>query len=255
MADPKSRLLRIGDWALDVPVPNPGLQEWLNGPQAKAQLEAVAQEIYRAYRNYLPASRGPKPPGSGKRNLKKGAFAGVGQRQYKGQTKRYYAWVGNRALSYRPAKGKPYPRYIEYGKANADGTRTGGGYHLRNAAAMVARRRGLDDVAMSLLGGMSGAGTAPFQARPAKKLNDAELAKLRELAGGGAAAAERSARNRRRDAAARARAERSRANMGEQQRRQQRNQTPGTSQPAKNPRPPARNRKPNPFYDDPRSDD
>lgn len=210
MADPKNRLLRIGDWALDVPIPNPGLQAWLNSPQAKAALENVAQEVYRTYYNTLPkrsrrkSRKGDPPPGT----LKRGAFHGVGQRTYPGQTQRYYAWVGNRALSYRKTMGKPYPRFIEYGKANPDGTRTRAGYHLRRAAAMAAKSRGFDEAAMSLLGGDSGAGTDYGQARPARKrLNDEQRAKLRALAGGDPAVKAR------RDAARRAAAARSRENM------------------------------------------
>lgn len=181
MADPTGRLIRVGDWGLDIPVPNPGLQEWLNSEQARVALTEIAQEIYRAYVNYLPASRAKSNiPGSGMRNLKKGAFSGVGRRNYPGQTERYYAWVGNRALSYKATKGKPYPRFIEYGKANADGSRTGGGYQLRNAMLSVANRRGVGDAAMAYLGGGSHYNPAMHQARPA--MSEAKAEELRRLA-------------------------------------------------------------------------
>lgn len=212
MADPTGRLIRVGDWGLDIPVPNPGLQEWLNSEQARVALTEIAQEIYRAYVNYLPASRAKSNiPGSGMRNLKKGAFSGVGRRNYPGQTERYYAWVGNRALSYKATKGKPYPRFIEYGKANADGSRTGGGYQLRNAMLSVANRRGVGEAAMAYLGGGSHYNPAMHQARPA--IPKSEIEKMRELAKGDRGIAERAAATRRRQEAAKRNAARSRANI------------------------------------------
>jgi hypothetical protein len=223
MAD--SRLLRVGDWALDVAVPNKALAAWLNGPEAEAQLKRVADEIYRAYKNSLPRRTG---------NLKRGAYRKVERRKLPRQTERYYAWIGNEALSYRKKEGQPYPRAIEYGRKTKSGGRTKAGYQLRLAAAEVARRRGLDDAATAMLGGMSGAGTAHHQARPAQ-LSEEQLARMREMASGGntrrrpMTLQEKAAERARREQIARQRAARSRANMNEYG--------------AQNPRPP---RKPQP---------
>lgn len=179
MADPKGRLLRIGDWGLDVQIPNPALQEWLNSEECRVALEKIAQEVYRHYRNFLPASRAnPKIPGSGMENLKKGAFSRVGRRTYPGQTERYYAWVGNRALSYKATKGKPYPRFIEYGKTNADGTRTKAGAQLRRAMIAVADRRGATAAAVAYLG--DNYNPSMHQARPA--MSESKAAELRRQA-------------------------------------------------------------------------
>jgi hypothetical protein len=162
----ETRLLRVGDWALDVPVPNPGLQKWLNGPECEAALKDVVEEIYRYYINYLPVKTG---------RLRGKASTVVKRVGVPGQTRRYHGWVTNSALSYRKTKGKPYPRFIEYGKANVDaegnrtGTRTKAGMQLRNAAWQVANRRFGAQAAAAVLGGMSGAGTDLGQARPAPK--------------------------------------------------------------------------------------
>lgn len=186
----ETRLYHVGDkWALDVPIPNPGLQEWLNGPECEAQLKRITGEIYGYYVNALPQKTG---------NLREGAGTMVVRRGVPGQTERFHGWVTNRALSYRKTKGQPYPRFIEYGKANValppgykarktkkglmvfdernrfaskklyqrTGTRTKAGYQLRWAAEKVANRR-LTEAAMLATGGMSGAGTEHHQARPA----------------------------------------------------------------------------------------
>ena len=166
--DPSNRLLRVGDWALDIPIPNPALQEWLNGPECEAALREITGEIFRLYVNYLPRRTG---------TLRRGAGTMIQRMAVPGQTERWYGWVTNRALSYRKTKGKPYPRFIEYGKANVDehgnptGTRTPAGMQLRNAAYKVAERRmgTASEAARAVLGGMSGAGTSHHQAHPAKR--------------------------------------------------------------------------------------
>lgn len=181
----ETRLFRVGDWALDVPVPNPGLQKWLNGPECEAALKDVVEEIYRYYINYLPVKTG---------RLRSKASTVVKRVGVPGQTRRYHGWVTNSALSYRKTKGKPYPRFIEYGKANVDaegnrtGTRTKAGMQLRNAAWQVANRRFGAQAAAAVLGGMSGAGTDLGQARPAPKRDSGgtptPVEKLAELAKG-----------------------------------------------------------------------
>jgi hypothetical protein len=159
MADPKGRLFRVGDWGLDVPIPNPGLQKWLNSSEAKVQIDRVTREVFVAYQNSLPVKEGV---------LRAGARAGVGKRKYPGQSERYYGWVVNKALSYRPTTGQPYPRFIEYGKANADGTRTRAGHQLLRAAYLVAARRGAPAVELSALSDQFN-NPAHHQARPAKR--------------------------------------------------------------------------------------
>ena len=181
----ETRLFRVGDWALDVPVPNPGLQKWLNGPECEAALKDVVEEIYRYYINYLPVKTG---------RLRSKASTVVKRVGVPGQTRRYHGWVTNSALSYRKTKGKPYPRFIEYGKANVDaegnrtGTRTKAGMQLRNAAWQVANRRFGAQAAAAVLGGMSGAGTDLGQARPAPKRDSGgtptSVERLAELAKG-----------------------------------------------------------------------
>lgn len=164
----ENRLYRVGDkWALDIPIPNPGLQEWLNGPECEAQLRKVTTEIYNLYVNALPEKKGV---------LRKGAGTKVARRGEPGQTERFHGWVTNRALSYRKTEGKPYPRFIEYGRKNKSGVgRSKAGYQLRWAAETVAHRR-LSAAAMVAMGGESGsvfldgdsgAGTEHHQARPA----------------------------------------------------------------------------------------
>lgn len=160
MPDPKNRLFRVGDWELDVQIPNPALQAWLNGPEAKAAIEKLTRQVYVAYVNALPEITS---------TLKKGAKPGVGRRKYPGQSERYYGWVINSALSYRPREGEPYPRFIEYGKKNADGSRTKAGHHLLRAAYEVARARGVPAAQLAGLTSQLEANPALHQARPAKK--------------------------------------------------------------------------------------
>lgn len=203
MADPKGRLLRIGDWGLDVQIPNPALQEWLNSEECERALAKIAADVRRAYVNYLPRRRGV---------LKGGAFQGVGRRTPPGGTQRWYAWVGNRALSYRATKGQPYPRFIEYGKANTDGTRTGGGYQLHNAALLVARGRSAAAyaAATAYLGG-GNFNPEMHKARPA--VPKSEIEKMRAAAKAPQSVVDSAARTRRRNEIARRRAERSGANI------------------------------------------
>lgn len=233
-----ARLLRVGDYIFDVPIPNPALQEWLNSEDARKAIGRVVHEIRIAYTNYLPERTGA---------LRAGTDAWVGRRTYPGQTERFYGWVGNRALSYRKRRGQPYPRFIEYGKANVapnpgyrriktkagwrtmgpdgrwakrevayhrTGTRTGGGYQLHNAALLVARQRGevMEAAALSYLTGGGTFNPAHHTVRPAQPHVD-RLERMRQLAKGDRSMAERAAETRRRDQINRERAARSRANM------------------------------------------
>lgn len=124
-----------------IPVPNPGLAEWLLGPECKSSVRAVTEAVYTIYVNTVPVRR-PKdddpedwpPPG----NLKRGAAWDVGIGGW-GKNDRYFGWVYNDALSYRKQKGQPYPRFIEYGKPSKGKP---GGYHLQKAAEIVAQNFG-----------------------------------------------------------------------------------------------------------------
>ncbi len=136
MAD--DRLRRI-----NIPIPNPSLAAWLMSPQCKAVVEQVTSEIFVAYHNTLPVITG---------NLKRGAYMHVGHGGFGEDQDRWFGWVGNRALSYRPQRGKPYPRYIEYGKPTKGVPGQG---QLRRAAHLVAG--GLGDAAGVNIPGLSSA--------------------------------------------------------------------------------------------------
>lgn len=92
---------------INIPVPNPGLAEWLNGPECRAQVEMITQRIFVAYQQALPVITG---------NLKRGAYYYVDKGGWGADKDRWFGWVGNNALSYRKTKNQPYPRFIEYGK-------------------------------------------------------------------------------------------------------------------------------------------
>lgn len=116
---------------INVPVPNRQLEEWLMGSECRTRIENITTLIYSAYVNYLPASEfDPKVPGSGERNLKRGAYYRVGLGHEWGYGTRWFGYVGNNALSYRKTRNKPYPRYIEYGKPTKG---IPGRYDLANA--------------------------------------------------------------------------------------------------------------------------
>jgi hypothetical protein len=264
---PENRLYHVADkWALDIPIPNPGLQEWLNGPECKAQLIKITGEIFDLYVNVLPVKKG---------KLRKGAGTKVKRAGVPGQTERYHGWVINRALSYRPTKGQPYPRFIEYGKANValpegyraiktkkglqvrdakgriaskklyykTGKRTKAGYQLRWAAETVANRR-LSAAAALALGGDSGAGTEHHQARPAAPRPPTPQQRSSR------ATMELTKAPTRRNLTERERADARARREAETRARFNANKKP----PAPN-RPKPRDRPYNPFYDDPREGD
>lgn len=159
--DPRGRLRHTGD--VDIPIPNPALAEWFKSPQCEAAVRNAAQQVYEAYYQALPASFVGPVTGSGERRLKRGAGIEVQL-----MNERWNSWVINTALSYRRTRGQPYPRFIEYGKKNADGTHTAAGHQLRDAAAAVMKAK-LGAAAAAVGGGMSGSGTGLGKARPARK--------------------------------------------------------------------------------------
>jgi hypothetical protein len=120
--------------------PNPELAKILVGPAVKKEISKITSLVLTAYINLLPESEeekrrdGTVVEGSGQRNLKRGASMRM-QVMDTGGGPRWHGWVVNTALSYRPTKGQPYPRFIEYGKParNIDG-----GHQLRRAAAIIA---------------------------------------------------------------------------------------------------------------------
>lgn len=116
MADDNLRRININ-------VPNDQLAEWLLGPGCKAAVERVTAEIYSIYVSTLPEITG---------NLKAGANMYVDHGGWGADQDRWFGYVGNSALSYRNTKGKPYPRYIEYGKNGQ-----GGQHQLLRAAEIV----------------------------------------------------------------------------------------------------------------------
>jgi hypothetical protein len=165
--DPLGRLRRTGD--IDIPIPNPALAKWLLSPECEVAVRNAAQQVYDAYYQALPMSkRDPKVKGSGQQRLKKGAGIYV-----EIQNDRWQSWVINKAMSYRPTKNKPYPRYIEYGKENRDGSRSNAGHQLRDAAMRVFGNKMTAADGISSAGGYSpGSGRSELlepRARPARK--------------------------------------------------------------------------------------
>jgi len=138
MADDLNRLRRI-----NIPIPNKDLARWLAGPECRGLVERVTTEIYTIYRRTLPASDlDPKVPGSGTQNLRRGADMMIARGGFGGDQDRWFGWVSNHALSYRPRRGEPYPRFIEYGKPSKG---IPGQHQLRNAAAIVAGQIGTSE--------------------------------------------------------------------------------------------------------------
>lgn len=117
----EERLRRI-----HIPTPNPALADWLMSPEAKAIVTDVTAEIFTIYRNTLPVRTG---------NLQRGAEMDVVRGGFGEEKDRWYGYVTNTALSYRKQQGKPYPRYIEYGKPSRG---VEGQYQLQRAANLVA---------------------------------------------------------------------------------------------------------------------
>lgn len=141
MADDRVRVNQDSLRRIDIPVPNPALADWLTGPQCKAIVTEVTTDIYLAYRNTLPVITG---------NLQEGADMDVEIGGFGEDHDRWMGRVYNRALSYRRTRGKPYPRYIEYGKPSRG---VPGQYQLRRAAHLVAG--GLGDAAGINIPGLS----------------------------------------------------------------------------------------------------
>jgi hypothetical protein len=137
-----------------IPIPNPALQEWLNGPEAFKAVKDVVDKVWVAYQNELPVRTGNLRYGfenvdeaavayaEGQRGayrvVKRGGWiaaegGGAGSATY--MEERWMGWVGNNALSYNKKKDQPYPRFIEYGKKSRG--RAGQG-QLAEAVAKVA---------------------------------------------------------------------------------------------------------------------
>lgn len=115
----------------DIPIPNPGLAEWLRGPECYAAMATIASEIYTIYQNTVPAP--PSPPGLPRTgNLRDKAYWSVEMGGWGTDKDRWFGIIGNRAVSYRGQLGMPYPRYVE------GGTRRMAGQHqFRDAVAAV----------------------------------------------------------------------------------------------------------------------
>jgi hypothetical protein len=143
-----------GKWSgnlrsVNIPIPNPGLGEWLIGPQCREIVKAVTESIWVIYENTLPASRfDPDIPGSGERNLKRGANWDVNIGGF-GHSDRWVGYVYNTALSYKKQKGQPYPRAIEYGNPARN---TPGQHQLRDAANAVGANIGVPGSAVNIPG-------------------------------------------------------------------------------------------------------
>lgn len=108
---------------INIPIPNPGLGEWLKGPQCRAAVERVTAEVAAIYENSLPIGKvrdGDRHPGL----LKASVSWHVGPGGWGADQDRWFGYVTNSA---------EYAAVIEYGK----GTRPGQ-HQLRNAAAIVA---------------------------------------------------------------------------------------------------------------------
>ena len=131
----ESRLRRI-----NIPTPNPAMAEWLMGAECRGMVERVTAEIYTVYARTLPASEfDPDVPGSGEQNLRRHASWHVYTDGFGGEHDRWFGAVTNDALSYRPQRGAPYPRFIEYGKPSKG---VPGQHQLREAAHLVAGQIG-----------------------------------------------------------------------------------------------------------------
>lgn len=140
--DPLNRLARI-----KIPVPNKDLAKWLKGPRCRAEVEKVTLQIYTYYVNSLPVSElDPKYPGSGLANLKSHADWHVEISGWGVKNDRWFGWVTNDAMSYRPTKGQPYSRVIEYGNRKRN---IPAGRHLQRAADIVAGRVSSGEIALS----------------------------------------------------------------------------------------------------------
>lgn len=126
MADDRVRVEAGALRRINIPSPNPALADWLLGSESRAVVEEVTSEIFVAYRNTLPVITG---------NLKRGAYMDVRVGGWGSDQDRWFGYVGNNALSYRPRRGYLYGRFIEYGKP----TRGIPGQHqLQRAAHAVA---------------------------------------------------------------------------------------------------------------------
>lgn len=120
---------------INIPVPNDDLAKWLKGSKCRKAVEEVTSQIHAYYQNSLPVSRKDKRyPKAGTRNLKRHAdyyveIGGWGVKQ-----DRWFGWITNTAMSYRPAKNQPYAGTVEYGNASRN---IPAGNQLREAAAKI----------------------------------------------------------------------------------------------------------------------
>ncbi len=140
---------------IEIPIPNPALQEWLNGPEMYSAVRAVVDRVHTLYQNSLPVLTGNLRYGNENvdeaavgfadgqhgayKVVKKGGWmtadgGGAGSATYIDQ--RWFGWVGNNALSYAKKVDQPYPRFIEYGKRSRG---IAGQGQLREALAYVAK--------------------------------------------------------------------------------------------------------------------
>lgn len=165
----EDRLFRTGD--MDIPIPNKAMAQFMVSERLRSAIMVIAVEVYNIYRQNLPASE-PDPnwkggsPGPGEQTLRRGAFVRT-RKVDSGGGLRWHAWVGNKALSYRPQRLQPYPRFIEYGKPSRG---IAGGGQLRAAAAAVAGRADVSRSAGLVARGL--ANPAYGQARPAARRRD-----------------------------------------------------------------------------------
>ena len=140
---------------IQIPIPNPALAEWLNGPEMYSAVRNVVDQVHAIYLNSLPELTGNLKYGienvdeaavgfadgqhGAYKVVKKGGWmtadgGGAGSATYIDQ--RWFGWVGNNALSYAKQVDQPYPRFIEYGKPSKGKP---GQHQLREALAVVAK--------------------------------------------------------------------------------------------------------------------
>lgn len=129
--DPKLRLRRI-----NLPGHNEQLAKWLLGAQCRKEVEKVTSQIFAYYLSSLPMSKlDPKVPGSGMKNLKRGADWYVDISGWYSEKDRWFGWVTNTSMSYRKQIDRPYSRVIEYGGGKNN---IKPGNQLRDAARLIA---------------------------------------------------------------------------------------------------------------------
>ena len=113
MADPQGRIHRF-----HIPKPNPGLDEWLKGPECRAEVTRVTEQVYQLYRQMLPVRTG---------HLQRSADRYVGMGGWGKENDRWFGWVTNDA---------EYAAVHEWGKGS-NRRRYPAFRELRNAAAII----------------------------------------------------------------------------------------------------------------------